>query len=236
LKPPCAWAATEGHGRVLALEMDSGQEHLFLAQVCLPGVQLSLGELEPRLFSFNSPQGACPTCDGIGQQEVFDPARVVAFPTLSLASGAIKGWDRRNGYYFAMLESLAAHYGFDVEAPFESLPARVQDVVLHGSGDRRHCVQLHPGQRAQKGKAIVKKHPFEGILPNMARRYRETDSVVVREDLARFRSTQPCPDCHGTRLRREARHVRVGEGAQARAHARGEPRHAAATRKPGSAP
>src|SRR5574343_135466 len=126
--------ATEGHGRVLALEMDSGQEHLFSSRFACPVCSYALGELEPRLFSFNSPQGACPSCDGIGQQEVFDPARVVAFPSLSLASGAIKGWDRRNAYYFAMLESLGAHSGFDVEAPFEPLPARVQDVVLHGSG------------------------------------------------------------------------------------------------------
>ncbi len=208
--------ATEGHGRVLALEMDSGQEHLFSSRFACPVCSYALGELEPRLFSFNSPQGACPSCDGIGQQEVFDPARVVAFPSLSLASGAIKGWDRRNGYYFAMLESLGAHYGFDVEAPFESLPARVQDVVLHGSGTEDIAFRYILDSGAQKGKAIVKQHPFEGILPNMARRYRETDSTVVREDLARFRSTQSCPDCQGTRLRREARHVRVGEGAQAR--------------------
>ncbi len=208
--------ATEGHGRVLALEMDSGQEHLFSSRFACPVCSYALGELEPRLFSFNSPQGACPSCDGIGQQEVFDPARVVAFPSLSLASGAIKGWDRRNGYYFAMLESLGAHYGFDVEAPFESLPARVQDMVLHGSGAEDIAFRYILDSGAQKGKAIVKQHPFEGILPNMARRYRETDSTVVREDLARFRSTQPCPDCQGTRLRREARHVRVGEGAHAR--------------------
>ncbi len=207
----------EGNGRVLALEMDTGQEHLFSSKFACPVCSYSLAELEPRLFSFNSPMGACPACDGIGQREVFDPVRVVAFPSLSLASGAIKGWDRRNGYYFAMLESLAKHYAFDIEAPFESLPAPVQHAILHGSGDEEIAFSYILDSGAQKGKTVTKKHPFEGIIPNMARRYRETDSVVVREDLARFRSTQPCPECHGVRLRREARHVKVGEGEQARA-------------------
>lgn len=207
----------EGNGRVLALEMDTGQEHLFSSKFACPVCSYSLAELEPRLFSFNSPMGACPACDGIGQREVFDPVRVVAFPSLSLASGAIKGWDRRNGYYFAMLESLAKHYAFDIEAPFESLPAPVQHAILHGSGEEEIAFNYILDSGAQKGKTVTKKHPFEGIIPNMARRYRETDSAVVREDLARFRSTQPCPECHGTRLRREARHVKVGEGTQARA-------------------
>ncbi|MDA8452927.1 excinuclease ABC subunit UvrA [Acidovorax sp. NCPPB 3859] len=210
-------AGADGNGRVLALEMDSEREHLFSSKFACPICGFSLPELEPRLFSFNSPIGACPTCDGLGQQEVFDPARVVAFPSLSLASGAIKGWDRRNGYYFAMLESLARHYGFDVEAPFESLPERVRHAVLHGSGEEEIAFSYILDSGANKGKAVVRKHPFEGILPNMSRRYRETDSTVVREDLARLRSTQPCPDCHGTRLRLEARHVRVGEGEQSRA-------------------
>ena len=207
----------EGNGRVLALEMDTGHEHLFSAKFACPVCSYSLAELEPRLFSFNSPMGACPACDGIGQREVFDPARVVAFPTLSLASGAIKGWDRRNGYYFAMLESLAKHYAFDTETPFESLPAPVQHAILHGSGEEEIAFSYIMDSGASKGKVYAKKHPFEGIIPNMARRYRETDSVVVREDLARYRSTQPCPECHGVRLRREARHVKLGEGAQARA-------------------
>ncbi|MDR6155970.1 excinuclease ABC subunit A [Acidovorax delafieldii] len=207
----------EGNGRVLALEMDTGQEHLFSSKFACPVCSYSLAELEPRLFSFNSPMGACPACDGIGQREVFDPVRVVAFPSLSLASGAIKGWDRRNGYYFAMLESLAKHYAFDIEAPFESLPAPVQHAILYGSGEEEIAFSYILDSGAQKGKTVTKKHPFEGIIPNMARRYRETDSVVVREDLARFRSTQPCPECHGVRLRREARHVKVGEGEQARA-------------------
>jgi len=204
-------------GRVLALEMDSGTEHLFSSQFACPVCSYALPALEPRLFSFNSPLGACPSCDGLGQTDVFDPARVVAFPTLSLASGAIKGWDRRNAYYFAMLESLAKHYAFDIDAPFDSLPARVQNAVLRGSGDEEIAFHYLIDSGPRQGKPIVKKHPFEGILPNMARRYRETDSTVVREDLARLRSTQPCPDCHGARLRREARHVFIGEGAQAKA-------------------
>jgi excinuclease ABC subunit A len=203
--------------RAIALEMDSQQEHLFNAKFACPVCSYSLSELEPRLFSFNSPVGACPTCDGLGHMEFFDPARVVAFPTLSLSSGAIKGWDRRNGYYFALIESLAKHYKFDVDAPFESLPPAVQKVVLQGSGEEeiKFSYTMDSGNFA--GKKLTKKHPFEGIIPNMARRYRETDSVAVREELARYRSLQPCIDCGGTRLRREARHVKIGEGDQARA-------------------
>ena len=216
-----------GGGRAIAVEIDSSKpnndgaqspvEHLFNAKFSCPMCSYSISELEPRLFSFNSPQGACPACDGLGMQEFFDPARVVAFPTLSLASGAIKGWDRRNGYYFALLESLARHYRFDIEAPFESLPAPVQQAVLHGSGteDIKFSYVIDSG--ASQGKKLSKKHPFEGIIPNMQRRYRETDSTLVREDLGRLRSTQPCPDCAGSRLRREARHVKIGEGAQSRA-------------------
>ncbi len=200
-------------GRVLAVEIDSGVEHLFSSQFACPLCNYALGALEPRLFSFNSPLGACPTCDGLGHSDVFDAARVVAFPTLSLAAGAIKGWDRRNAYYFTLLQSLAQHYGFDIDAPFDSLPARAQNAVLHGSGDEPIAFSY----LADGGKTVVKQHAFEGILPNMARRYRETDSSVVREDLARLRSTQPCPDCGGARLRREARHVFIGEGVQAKA-------------------
>ncbi|HRP19758.1 MAG TPA: excinuclease ABC subunit UvrA [Alicycliphilus sp.] len=207
---------SEGAGRVLALEMDTGREHLFSARFACPVCSYALPELEPRLFSFNSPTGACPACDGLGQQELFDAARVVAFPSLSLASGAIKGWDRRNGYYFAMLESLARHYGFDVDTPFEQLPERVRQVVLHGSGEEEIAFSYLQGSGGNKGKPIVRSHPFEGILPNMARRWRETDSAVVREDLARYRQSQPCAECAGARLRREARYVRVGEGDAAR--------------------
>jgi excinuclease ABC subunit A len=204
-------------GRAIALEMDSGVEHLFNAKFACPVCNYSIAELEPRLFSFNSPVGACPTCDGLGNHEFFDPARVVAFPTLSLASGAIKGWDRRNGYYFSMLESLAKHYAFDIEASFESLPENVQHAILHGSGEEDIKFSYIMDSGASQGKKVTKKHPFEGIIPNMQRRYRETDSAVVREDLGRLRSTQPCPDCFGSRLRKEARHVKIGEGDQARA-------------------
>ncbi len=193
------------------------KEHLFNAKFACPVCSHSISELEPRLFSFNSPVGACPSCDGLGQQDFFDPARVVAFPSLSLASGAIKGWDRRNGYYFSMLESLAKHYRFDIDAPFESLAEAVQQAILHGSGDEEVKFSYVMDSGASQGKKLTKKHPFEGILPNMARRYRETDSALVREDLARYRSTQPCQSCNGSRLRLEARHVKIGEGDQARA-------------------
>ena len=203
--------------RALAVEMDSGTEHLFNARFACPVCNHSIAELEPRVFSFNSPQGACPSCDGIGTMEFFDPERVVAFPSLSLASGAIKGWDRRNGFYFSMLESLAKHYKFDVESPFEDLAPEVQQVILQGSGEEEIKFSYIMESGASQGKKVSKKHPFEGIIPNMTRRYRETDSQLVREDLSRYRSTRPCTDCHGTRLKRDARFVRIGEGAQARA-------------------
>jgi len=209
-------------GKAIAVEMGGDEEakaaapheHVFSARFACPLCHYTVGELEPRLFSFNSPMGACPTCDGLGHTEFFDPTRVVGFPSLSLASGAIKGWDRRNGYYFAMIESLAAHYKFDTEVPWESLPEAVRQVLLYGSGEEevKFSYALESGERA--GKRITKKHAFEGIIRNFERRYRETDSVAVREELARYRAVQPCPDCGGSRLRREARHVFVGEGDQ----------------------
>jgi excinuclease ABC subunit A len=223
------------NGRAIALEMtdvttiknDSGlrnndgryspKEHLFNAKFSCPVCSYSIQELEPRLFSFNSPVGACPSCDGLGQQDFFDPARVVAFPTLSLASGAIKGWDRRNGYYFSMVECLAKHYKFDADQPFDALPEAIQNAILFGSGEEEIKFSYVVDSGASEGKKLAKKHPFEGIIPNMQRRYRETDSALVREDLARLRSTQPCPDCKGSRLRIEARNVKIGEGDQARA-------------------
>ena len=212
-------------GRAIALEMDTAKaednskpvEYLFNAKFACPICSYSISELEPRLFSFNSPVGACPSCDGLGQQEFFDPERVVAFPTLSLASGAIKGWDRRNGYYFAMLESLAKHYKFDIDKSFESLPEAVRQAILFGSGEEEIKFHYVVDSGASQGKKVAKKHPFEGIIPNMQRRYRETDSALVREDLARLRSTQHCPECDGSRLRIEARNVKIGEGDQARA-------------------
>jgi excinuclease ABC subunit A len=205
------------NGRLVVLEMDTGTEHGFSSRFACPQCTYSLPELEPRLFSFNSPQGACPSCDGLGLSEAFDVERVVAFPTLSLASGAIKGWDRRNGYYFSMLQSVALHYEVSVDTPFDELPDQVQQVVLWGSGKEEISFTYTLDSGARKGETLVKSHPFEGIIPNIQRRWRETDSQVVRDDLAKLRSTAICPDCHGTRLRREARFVRVGEGAQRKA-------------------
>ena len=198
-------ALRHADGRALAVEMDGGREHLFSAKFACPLCSYSLPELEPRLFSFNNPMGACPRCDGLGQVTYFDPKRVVAFPHLSLAGGAIRGWDRRNQFYFSMLVSLAQHYGFDVESAFEELPERAQAVVLEGSGEERIAFR-YPGER---GRSAVKEHAFEGILPNLERRFRETDSAAVKEELAKYLNNRACPDCGGARLRREARHVRV---------------------------
>ena len=196
-------------GRAIALEMDSDREHAFSSRFGCPLCSYSIPELEPRLFSFNSPVGACPSCDGLGQVTVFDPERVVAFPQLSLASGAIKGWDRRNAYSHSLLESVARHVGFDLETPFESLPEHARQVLLYGSGDEEIEFVYAAESAGARGRArsVRKRHPFEGIIPNWERRYRETDSAAVREDLARYQAARPCPDCAGSRLRREARHV-----------------------------
>ena len=199
-------ALRHSDGRALALEIDSGKEHLFSARFACPVCGYSLPELEPRLFSFNNPMGACPRCNGLGSISFFDPKRVVAFPHLSLASGAIRGWDRRNQFYFHMLESLASHYGFDLETPFENLPAKVQGAILHGS-DREKIRFVYVGER---GRSSTREHAFEGIVPNLERRYKETDSAAVREELARYLNATACPECDGTRLRREARFVFVG--------------------------
>jgi excinuclease ABC subunit A len=198
-------ALRHADGKALVVEIDSKKEHLFSANFSCPACDYSLPELEPRLFSFNNPMGACPRCDGLGAIEFFDPKRIVAHPNLSLASGAIRGWDRRNHFYYSMLESLAAHYGFDVEQPWEALPDAVQKLVLYGSGKEKIAFR-YVGER---GRSTVKEHAFEGVVPNLERRYRETDSVVVREELAKHRNTQTCPECAGTRLRREARHVKI---------------------------
>ncbi len=198
-------ALRHSDGRALAVEMDSGAGHLFSARFACPVCSYSLPELEPRLFSFNNPMGACPRCDGLGSVSFFDPRRVVAYPHLSLGAGAIKGWDHRNQFYFQMLACLAQHYGFDLETPFEQLPQTVQDVVLNGSG-RDKIKFLYLGERGNKQ---TREHAFEGIIPSLERRYRETDSLVVREELAKHLNTQTCPECQGTRLRREARHVHV---------------------------
>ena len=199
-------ALANGDGRALVVDMETGEERLFSAKLACPICSYSLQELEPRLFSFNNPMGACPRCDGLGSITFFDPKRVVAFPQVSLASGAIKGWDRRNQFYFQMLQSLARHYAFDLEKPFDELPERVQQMILYGSDKEKIAFQY----LSDRGKPVVREHAFEGIIPNLERRYRETDSIMVREELAKYLNAKACPECEGTRLRREARHVKVG--------------------------
>ncbi len=193
-------------GRAIALGIDSGDEQLFSSKFACPVCSHSLPELEPRLFSFNNPVGACPECDGLGVVQFFDPKRVVPFANLSLASGAIKGWDRRNQFYFQLLQNLAAFYGFDIDAPFEELPERVRHVVLHGSGSEK----IPFTYAADGGRASVREHPFEGVIPNLQRRHRETDSTHVREELSKYLNSRACPTCDGMRLRVDARFVRVG--------------------------
>ncbi len=200
-------------GRAIALDMDSGREQVFSNKFACPVCGYSLQELEPRLFSFNNPMGACPECDGLGHIEFFDPKRIVAFPNLSLASGAVKGWDRRNQFYFQMLSSLAKHYKFDVDVPFESLPEKAQQVVLYGSGKEK----IPFAYVNERGRTVIKEHTFEGVVNNLERRYHETDSLAVKEELSKFINEQQCPECEGTRLRVEARFVKVGAGAQQRA-------------------
>lgn len=200
-----ALSLADGIALVAPMDEDEDvEEIIFSARFACPVCGHSISELEPKLFSFNNPAGACPTCDGLGVKQFFDARRVVN-GELTLAEGAIRGWDRRNVYYFQMLGSLAQHYGFSLEEPFDELGAEHQKVVLYGSG--RENVDFR--YLNDRGDIVKRSHPFEGILPNLERRYRETESATVREELAKFLSTQPCPDCHGTRLRREARHVWV---------------------------
>ncbi|ESQ98908.1 excinuclease ABC subunit A [Stutzerimonas chloritidismutans AW-1] len=187
-------------------EDDDSEEMIFSARFACPICGHSISELEPKLFSFNNPAGACPTCDGLGVKQFFDAKRLVN-GELTLAEGAIRGWDRRNVYYFQMLGSLASHYGFSLDEPFDSLAADHQKSILRGSG--RENVEFR--YLNDRGDIVKRSHPFEGIVPNLERRYRETESNSVREELAKYLSTQPCPDCRGTRLRREARHVWVGD-------------------------
>ncbi len=193
-------------GRAIALDIDRGDAQMFSSRFACPICNHALAELEPRLFSFNNPLGACPECDGLGFVPFFDPKRVVAFPALSLASGAIKGWDRRNAFYFQLIRDLAAHYGFDVETPFEALPERTRHVVLYGSGSEKLAFTYV----GDGGKPTVREHAFEGVIPNLERRHRETDSPHVREELSKYVNTRRCPACDGTRLRLDARFVRVG--------------------------
>lgn len=200
-------------GKAMVVNMDTGEETIFSSKFACPICSYSLQELEPRLFSFNNPMGACPSCDGLGHISFFDPKRVVAHPDLSLAAGAIKGWDRRNQFYFKLLQTLSKFGGFDLEKPFEKLPKKAQDLILYGSGDASIPFEY----LNEKGRSVVREHPFEGILANFERRYRETDSGAVREELARYQNIRACPECNGTRLRKEARFVKVGDGQQARA-------------------
>ena len=200
-------ALRHADGKVVVTEAHSDREHLFSARYSCPACDYAVPELEPRLFSFNNPAGACPRCDGLGMVEFFDPKRIVAHPNLSLAGGAIRGWDRRNHFYFSMLQSLARHYDFDIESPWEMLEERIQDLILYGSGSENIAFR-YPSER---GRGTVKEHPFEGVIPNHERRYRETDSQVVREELAKLRNVRACPECGGARLRREARHVRIAD-------------------------
>ncbi len=196
----------DGIALVAPMDDEEGEEMIFSARFACPICGHSISELEPKLFSFNNPAGACPTCDGLGVKQFFDARRVVN-GELTLAEGAIRGWDRRNVYYFQMLGSLAGHFGFSLEEPFQNLDPEHQKFILNGSG--RENVEFR--YLNDRGDIVKRAHPFEGILPNLERRYRETESATVREELAKFLSTQPCPDCHGTRLRREARHVWVGD-------------------------
>lgn len=194
-------------GTVVVANMDNpeAEELIFSANFACPHCGYSIPELEPRLFSFNNPAGACPTCDGLGVQQYFDETRVVQNASVSLASGAVKGWDRRNFYYYQMLTSLAKHYNFDIETPYQDLPKKIQYIIMHGSGKEEIAFQYVN----DRGDVVIRKHAFEGILNNMARRYKETESLSVREELAKNISNRPCVDCGGSRLRQEARHVYI---------------------------
>ena len=197
---------TEGTARIAWMEEDK-PELLFSANFACPHCGYSIEELEPRMFSFNNPAGACETCDGLGVEQFFDSSKVITSPELSLAGGAVRGWDRRNAYYFAIIRSLGKHYGFDPETPWEALDKKTQKIILNGSGlEAIEFVQLDP-----RGKTVKKLQPFEGVLNNMKRRYRETESNAVREELSRYLSHQACPDCQGTRLNEAARHVFVDQ-------------------------
>ncbi len=201
-----ALAMSEGVAKVVSMD-DENDETLFSALFACPTCGYSISELEPRMFSFNNPAGACSTCDGLGVKQFVDPARVVAHPEMSLAAGAIRGWDRRNAYYYQMMQSLAAHYDFDLETPFDELPEKVRQAVLYGSGS----TQIDFKYMGDRGKQVTRRHNFEGVIPNLQRRYHETESNSVREDLAKLHSVRACPDCHGTRLNQASRHVYINE-------------------------
>jgi excinuclease ABC subunit A len=199
-----ALGLSEGTARVAFIDA-AGEEMLFSSRHACPECGYSVATLEPKMFSFNSPAGACPSCDGLGSQEFFDPARVVAHPHLSLAGGAVRGWDRRNAYYFQMIQSLAKHFGFDIEQPWSELAERIRNVLLYGSGEE--LVEFRYPEPS--GRASKKKHRFEGIVPNLERRYKETESPTVREELTKYLGTRVCADCQGSRLNRTAHNVLV---------------------------
>jgi len=196
---------SDGIARIHSMD-NPEKEITFSARFACPECGYSLNELEPRLFSFNNPAGACPECDGLGMIQFFDPDKIIQDAELSLPGGAIRGWDRRNAYYYQLIKSLAKHFKFDIDTPFKELPEKIQDVILYGSGDMQITFEYLNDRRTTK-----RTHPFEGVIPNMQRRYHDTDSIMVREELAKYQSNKPCPACEGTRLNRAARHVFINE-------------------------
>jgi excinuclease ABC subunit A len=197
----------DGSAKIAFMDAPDQPDLVFSSKFACPLCGYSVSELEPRLFSFNNPVGACPDCDGLGVRQFFDVAKIVSNPSLSLAGGAVRGWDRRNPYYFQLIRSLAEHYGFDIDAPFDSLPDEVKQVILHGSARER--IRFH--YQDDSGRTTTRTHAFEGVVPNMQRRYRETDSDAVREELAKYLATQPCPECEGMRLNVAARNVFIDD-------------------------
>jgi excinuclease ABC subunit A len=202
-----------GLARLAFIDEPQRAELVFSSRHACPICGYSVPPLEPKLFSFNNPAGACPLCDGLGTQQFFDPQRVIVHPDLSLASGAARGWDRRNSHYFELIQSLARHYHFDIETPWTELPQRARAVLLHGSGDEVIEFRYSEGPSEAKRRAAVRRHPFEGILPNLERRYRETESATVRDELAKYLGVRTCPECGGARLNRAARNVFVADRA-----------------------
>ncbi|PHS71423.1 MAG: excinuclease ABC subunit A [Methylophaga sp.] len=196
----------DGIARIVSMD-DADDEILFSSHFSCPTCGYSIAELEPRMFSFNNPAGACGTCDGLGVKQFVDPGRVVAHPELSLTAGAIRGWDRRNIYYHQLMKSLAAHYQFDLETPFEDLSDEVRKLILYGSGR----TQIDFSYISDRGKSMVRRHSFEGVIPNMQRRYHETESNGVRDELAKYHTVRSCPECHGDRLNEAARHVFIDQ-------------------------
>ena len=198
---------SDGIARVMSMDEEGSVDLIFSSRYSCPICGYSLSELEPRLFSFNNPNGACGACDGLGVNQFFDPERVVGHPELSLSAGAVRGWDRRNTYYFQLIKALGEHYGFDIDTPFRDLPDEIRDAVLYGSG----ATKIQFRYVTEKGNETLRKHRFEGVIPNLQRRYRETESSYIREELSRYVSQRPCPDCNGDRLNRGARNVFVAD-------------------------